>query len=467
MSAGRGKTVELVIERVAFGGNGVARAEGFVFFVKGGLPGDRVRASILKRKKAYAEARIIEILDPSPHRVEAPCPYFPHCGGCKWQHAAYERQLEYKKDHVIDALTRIGSLPAALVRDTIPSEKIYAYRNKMEFSFSTSRWLLPGEFEAGGDGEGLALGLHVPGTFNKVIEIDACLLHPEQGNRILRKVKAFARESGLPAYGLKSHDGFWRFLTTRYSNHFDEWMVNLFTKEEDLATMRDLARDLFQEFGNIRTVINSITTRKAAVAVGEREVLLGGEGRIEDSLGPFLFRISADSFFQTNSLTAERLYSKVAEYAELKGSETVLDLYSGTGTIPIFLSGLTTGDIQGIEINHSAVRDAEVNCRVNGITNCRFITGDIRDCLTASSLKPDVLIIDPPRSGMHKDALARVMELGAKRIVYVSCNPPTLARDLSYLSEGYEVLEVQPVDMFPHTYHVEAVTKLVKRNGKA
>lgn len=463
MKVKKEETVEVTIEKMAFGGEGVARSDGLVVFVRGGLPGDRVRAGILKKKKAFAEAKVLEILSPSSHRIDAPCPYFPHCGGCKWQHALYARQLEYKRDHVVDGLTRIGTLPDTPVRETIPSERAYGYRNKMEFSFSTRRWLLPGEFEAGQDGEGLALGLHAPGTFNKVLDIDACLLQSEEGNEILREVKTFARESGLPAYGLKSHEGFWRFLTLRHSEHRDEWMVNVITGEENRDLMERLSRRLTGRFDRIRTFVHSVSARKAAIAVGEREATLYGDGVIEDKLGPFAFRISANSFFQTNSLTAEKLYSKVMEYAELKGSETVLDLYSGTGTIPIFISGQTSGEIIGMEINGAAVQDAEMNCRANRITNVRFIVGDIRETLTTLRSKPDVVIIDPPRAGMHKDALSQVLELGAERLVYVSCNPPTLARDLSVLAERYEVVEVQPVDMFPHTYHIEAVAKLARK----
>jgi 23S rRNA (uracil1939-C5)-methyltransferase len=463
MRSRKEEALELTVENMAFGGQGVARSDGLVVFVQGGLPGDRVRAGILKKKKGYAEARIQEILSPSPHRIAPPCPYFPHCGGCKWQHALYTRQLEYKRDHVADALSRIGSLPGTPVRETIPSEKVFGYRNKMEFSFSTRRWLLPGEFESGVDGEGLALGLHVPGTFNKVIEIDACLLQSEEGNPILLEVKRFARESGLPAYGLKTHEGFWRFLTLRHSQHLDEWMVNVITGGENRPVMDSLSKILKARFDRIRTVVNSISTRKAAIAVGEREAALCGDGIIEDRLGPFDFRISANSFFQTNSLTAEKLYKKVIEYAEWKGSETVLDLYSGTGTIPIFISGHTSGEITGMEISAVAVQDAEMNCRANRVSNCRFIVGDIKDTLPALQSKPDVVIIDPPRAGMHKDALSRVLGLGADRVVYVSCNPPTLARDLAVLAQGYEVVEVQPVDMFPHTYHIEAVAKLARK----
>jgi 23S rRNA (uracil1939-C5)-methyltransferase len=454
--------LDLTIDKVAFGGNGVARRDGFVIFVRGGLPGDKVSARIVKKKKSYAEAIISEILMPSPDRIEAPCPYFSQCGGCKWQNALYARQLRYKKDHVSEALAHIASLPPTVIRDTVPSESEFAYRNKMEFSFSTRPWLPPEHFTKGTRAEGFALGLHVPGTFDKVLDMEACLLQPETGNRIMRAVKEFARKSGLPAYGIRSHEGFWRFLTIRHSSFLDKWMVNVITSEENPKIMEGLAGRLLEEFENLETVVNNVSRRKASIAVGEREIVIRGQGTITDRLGQFQFRISANSFFQTNSRTAVKLYEKVAEFAELKGAERVLDLYSGTGTIPIFLSSFTRGEVLGIEINGGAVQDAERNCRLNGIDNCRFIIGDVRETLATSGFRPDVLIIDPPRNGMHKDVLAGAIELGAERIVYVSCNPATLARDLETMAGKYEIVEVQPFDMFPHTYHVEAVAKLVR-----
>ncbi|RJR36995.1 MAG: 23S rRNA (uracil(1939)-C(5))-methyltransferase RlmD [Desulfobacteraceae bacterium] len=462
MNTGKGTLIELSVENVAFGGNGVARRDGFVFFVKGGLPGDRVLARILKKKKTYAETAISEILEPSTDRIDPPCPYFGRCGGCKLQHASYTRQLQYKKTHVAEAMAHIALLPHTVVRETVPSWSEYGYRNKMEFSFSTRPWLPLEEFVKGSKEEGFALGLHVPGSFDKVLDIDACLLQPEMGNRILRTVKRFAQSSGLPAYGIRSHEGFWRFLAVRHSGFLDEWMVNVITSTENRPVMESLARMLLGECAAIGTIVNNISQRKASIAVGEREIVLHGKGTITDRLGEFQFLVSANSFFQTNSRTALKLYEKVAEYADLKGNERVLDLYSGTGTIPIFLSR-AAGEVLGMEINAIAVQDAEKNCRLNEISNCRFVIGDIRETLAGSKYKPDVLVIDPPRDGMHKDVLAAVLRLQSERVVYVSCNPSTLARDLRIMTEEYEILEVQPFDMFPHTYHVESVVKLVRR----
>jgi len=449
---------------MAFGGRAISRVEGLVVFVKGAVPGDRVTALLYKKKKSYAEAKIRQLLTPSPDRLEAPCPYFGICGGCQWQHVRYERQLEYKRGHVEEALSHIGSLAGIKVHDPIPSEKQFAYRNKMEFSFSDRPWqvhpplsvspLSPSSF---------ALGLHVPGTFDKIIDVKACLLQQERGNDILREVKRFAAASGLPPYGIRSHEGFWRFLTLRHSNAFDEWMVNLVTSEERTEVALPLAQRLIRLFPGVKTVVNNVSARKASIAVGEREVVLSGSGMIRDTIGASTFHISANSFFQTNSLGAERLYGKVAEYAELKGKETVLDLYSGTGTIPIFLAS-SAKRVIGMEIVESAVLDARRNCGENGIGNCEFILGDIRGNLERLKIQPEVMIIDPPRAGMHQDVLSRVLEIGAEKIVYVSCNPATLARDLALMQEHYHIHEIQPVDMFPHTYHIECVARLSKKS---
>lgn len=487
----KGEILELEIDRVAHGGQGVARVDGFVVFVKGAIPGDTVRAIVTRKKKDFAEARVVEIILASQDRIKAPCPYFGYCGGCQWQHVIYTRQLEYKKALVEEAMTRTGGLYGIPIHEPIGSEKTFGYRNKMEFSFSDRQWVIDveGKPEGGNaakDG-GLgfpplekvdtgrltergrrnspgqpALGLHVPGTFNKVIDVEACLLQEERGNEILREVKRFAKESGFPAYNLKSHEGLWRFLTLRRSRFFEQWMVNIITSEYRKELAENLARHITSTFPEVKTVVNNVTARRAGIAVGEWESVLTGTGVIEDRIGPYAFQISANSFFQTNTASAATLYDKVADYAELTGSESVLDLYSGTGTIPIFLASRSR-QIVGMEITESAVEDARKNCRANGIDNCRFMLGDIRAGLSLIPFKPDVLIIDPPRAGMHKDVTAKILELGMGKIVYVSCNPATMARDLGELKDSYEVAEIQPVDMFPHTYHVESVAKMVRK----
>jgi 23S rRNA (uracil1939-C5)-methyltransferase len=346
--------------------------------------------------------------------------------------------------------------------EVIPSSNVFEYRNKMEFSFSDRRWILPEQFQEGDHDEAPALGLHVPGTFYKVIDIDSCMLQKDTGNIIIREVRDFVKRSGIPVYGLKSHEGFWRFLALRYSTAFDEWMVNIVTSENRPDRLMPLVEILKDRVFNIKTIVNNIARRRAGVAVGEEETVLTGEGFIKERLEQYLFRISANSFFQTNTSGAEKLYSKVMEYAELTGVENVLDLYCGTGTIPVFLSGKAK-KVTGMEIVESAVSDAKINCQLNSVTNCEFIPGDVKDTIPNLRENVDVLIVDPPRTGIHKDVLSVIMERAVEKIVYVSCNPSTLARDLEIMSEKYEILEIQPVDMFPHTYHIESVVKMIRR----
>jgi 23S rRNA (uracil1939-C5)-methyltransferase len=463
MSVRKGEELEITVEKTAYRGMGVSRVEGFVVFVSGGVPGDVVKARIYRKKRSFAEAQILEVLSASPDRCSPPCRYFGFCGGCQWQHITYEKQLVFKKDHVAESLMHIAGMGPVTVHDPIPSPDVYGYRNKMEFSFSDRRWLLPEEFDGNPAGADFALGLHVPGTFNKVIDIDRCLLQNDHGNRLLEEAKRCALESGLPAYGLKSHEGFWRFLTLRHSRADDNWMVNIITSEENPRAM-DRMQFALKETGRVKTVVNGMTSRRSGVAVGESRKILMGEGFLIDRIGPFSFRISPDSFFQVNPPAAEMLYGVVEKYAELDGGTNVLDLYSGTGTIPIFLSP-KAASVTGIEMTREAVDDAAQNCSMNGVDNCRFLCGDTGEVLAHLNAGPDVLVIDPPRAGMHKDVISRILEMLPGRIVYVSCNPATLARDLAVLSTAYELRDVQPVDMFPHTFHIETVVSLVRRKG--
>ena len=461
MKIKKGLQTEVEITDVAFGGRGLVRLDGMAVFVDQAVPGDRVILRIFRKKKNYAEARVVERIRSSPFRINPPCEYSGFCGGCKWQFLKYEQQLIYKRQHVLDSLEHIGRVKETVVHDTIPSELMFGYRNKMEFSCSDRRWLLPHELERTDVDNGFALGLHVPGTFHKVIDIRQCLLQPALGNQLMAEVRTFIRSSDKPVYGLRSHIGFWRFLVVRHSVAHDQWMVNIVTAEDCRRAVQPLADRLMDRYPNVVSVINNITSRKAGVAVGEFEHTLAGSDFITDKIAGFEFEISANSFFQTNSRGAGLLFKIVAKYAGLTGTETVLDLYSGTGIIPILLSEHCKS-VNGIEIVGSAVADAVKNCRKNGISNCRFIKGDIRQCLSQISQRPDVVIIDPPRAGMHKDVVKQVLDLGAGRMIYVSCNPATLARDLQIMQDNYRIEEVQPVDMFPHTYHVEAVARLTK-----
>lgn len=469
MGIKKGQLVDIKIESLAFGGRGLAKIDGMAVFVADALPGDTARIQILSKKKGYAEARVIDVLEPSALRVKPLCPHTQFCGGCTWQSLEYDQQLAYKREHVVESLEHIGKLKDIKVNDTIPSEKQFGYRNKMEFTFSDRRWLPPAEIAAlhadAQEGkvavanQDFALGLHVPGTFNKVLDMDACLLQPDGGNEILKTVREHVKESGVPCYGLKSHEGFWRFLMLRHSQAYDSWMVNIVTSQEQAAWVSPLVDRLRQTGAHIVSIMNNVNGRCASIATGERETLLFGAPTLRERIGKYEFQISANSFFQTNTKSAELLYNVVKEFAQLTGVERVLDLYTGAGTIPIFLSGHAR-EVLGIEISESAVKDAWINCDINGTRNCTFICGDIKNNLTKIDNPPDVVILDPPRAGVHPDAIRRIRDMSPARIVYVSCNPATLARDLAELAHDYSVEEVQPVDMFPNTYHIECVARL-------
>lgn len=459
MGLKKGQILELEIADTAFGGRGLAKVNGLAVFVDQVAPLDHVRVRVVRKRKNYAEARLLEILSPSPYRIDPPCPYSGVCGGCKWQFLNYEKQIEYKQQHVVQSLAHIGGIEDVSVHAVLPSQRIFGYRNKMEFTCSDRRWLMPDEMGREDVDTGFAIGLHVPGTFYKVLDTRACLLQPDLGNAILGDVRDFMKESGLAAYGLRSHIGFWRFLMLRYSTAYDQWMANIITARENKILVRQLADRLTASYPQIASVMNNITARKAGIAVGEFEICMSGTSSIRDKIGSFEFEISANSFFQTNTAGAAQLYRQVKKYAGLTGNQRVVDLYSGTGTIAIWLAS-EARQVIGIEIVESAVKDARQNCRRNGISNCRFVQGDIIECLPRISFKPDVLIIDPPRAGMHKKVVKLVLEMMPPKIVYVSCNPATMARDVAMMKDVYRIEEVQPVDMFPHTHHIESVARL-------
>ncbi len=459
MKIKKGQVLELEVSDIAFGGKGLAKIDGFAVFIDKAVAGDIVKARISKKKKNFAEGQILEFIEKSPLRRDAKCDYSGYCGGCKWQFLDYEKQLEFKTSHVAESIEHIGLLKGVTIHPALPSPNVFGYRNKMEFSCSDKRWLMPYELNDESIEQGMGIGLHVPGTYFKVLDIEKCWIFPDIGSQILNDVREYVKKSGVPVYGLHSHEGFWRFVMLRHSYASDTWMINLITSSENMEAIQPLADELMEKYPAITSIVNNITARKAGVAVGEYEILLSGEPFITDKLGDYQFKISANSFFQTNTPGAEKLYEVVASYAGLTGDETVVDLYSGTGTIPIWLSS-DAKEITGIEIVESSVSDARSNCINNGVDNCRFILGDIKEVLPTLPVTPDVMIVDPPRAGMHEDVVNSVLALAPKRIVYVSCNPATLARDILKLKEKYQVAEVQPVDMFPHTYHIESVARL-------
>jgi 23S rRNA (uracil1939-C5)-methyltransferase len=463
----KGDDVELVIETLSGDGSTVARKEGMVYFVTGAVPGDTVRAKLWRIKKNYAEARTVEVLSPSPLRTTPPCRHFGTCGGCRLQDFAYDAQLDAKRRLVSDAFLRIGNFPNPDVAPVIGCAEPYWYRNKMEYTFSNLRWLTADEIAHKEEiPKELALGLHVPERYDKVLNLDECFLQPEPSAAILKTVREIFRVWGISAYSTLTHTGYARHLVIRNSVKTNGLMVNLVTTNDWPEAMEKLTGLLLKQFPEITTIVNNITERKSMVAFGDKEKVYHGPGTITEQLGDFSFTVSANSFFQTNTLQAERLYEQVKEFAALSPSDVVYDLYSGTGTIAIYLAR-SAERVIGLEMVASSVADAEKNAAANHIPNCYFLQGDLKDSLTINSSwlsehpKPTVLVADPPRSGMHPKVIERIAKLRPARIIYVSCNPSTQARDARLLCDsGYRLGKIQPVDMFPHTDHIEAVALL-------
>ncbi len=466
--------VELEIESLALGGKGVAHVDGYTIFVRGALPEQKVKAQVIKPKKSFAEARVIEILGHSPQETEPRCNYFGVCGGCLLQNLTYEAQLEQKQLQVEETIKHLGGFESFSLLPILPSPEIYFYRNKMEYSFSPLRWLSREEINSGeAIDRNFALGLHVPNIYDKVVDIHECHLLSQRSNELLNFIRDFAKGSDFKPYTTKNHTGFWRFLVFRESKDRSQMMINIVTADdaEGNRAVENLAREIQEKFSFVTTMVHNINRKKAQIAFGDAERILFGKGYIEERLADKVFRISANSFFQTNSFQAERLYQLVVELGNFQGDEIVFDLYSGTGSIGIFIADKVR-KVVGFEIVEDAVRDARQNAELNKIENCEFVLGDIKDqILDVTDLKekfgkPDVIIIDPPRSGMHPKVPARIVEFAPDKIIYVSCNPATLARDLKILCEQeYLLSSVQPVDMFPHTAHVETVAMLVKKTG--
>ena len=471
----KGQECTLTAEAAAFEGGCVARFEGMAVFVSGCVPGDTVRALVTKTKKRHAEARTLEVLAPSASRVVPPCDYFGTCGGCKWQNLAYGEQLRWKRQHVVDAFERIGGLEHIDVRETAANAEEYWYRNKMEFSFGDQRWLTEDEIASGEEfARDFALGLHVPGRFDRVLDVRKCWLQSELSNRILNATRSFALENDLSIYNTRSHTGLLRNLVIRQSRATRETMIVLVTSDDATETIDRYARFIRVELPEVTTIVQGINRKKAQIAFSEETRVLYGSGMITEEVAGNRFTISPFSFFQTNSLQAERLYEHALEAAQVDPEDVVWDLYCGAGTITL-AAARRARQALGIELNPIAIDDARANAGRNAIANVDFIAGDLKNVLAelrdAESgvdvphhlVRPDVVITDPPRAGMHEDVVRRLLELAPDRIAYVSCNPTTQARDIVILSEAYDVEYVQPVDMFPQTYHVETVARLKRR----
>jgi 23S rRNA (uracil1939-C5)-methyltransferase len=462
----KGQNVEIELTSAAYEGSAIGRVDELVVFVRGGIPGDRVLARVTKLKKRFAEAVVETVLRPSTHRVEPICRHFGVCGGCTWQNAGYELQLEFKQRQVADLLERIAVLPDLVVKPTLASPKAYHYRNKMEFTFGPRPWMTREEIESSAPFEKqFALGLHVPGRFDKVLDLETCYLQAPITPQILDEVRRTSLEQEWLPYDSRAHEGYLRNLVIRISEHTKEVMVNLVTSWDDPRRMKLLVEGLRARFPEVTTVINTLNSGRSPVAAGE-ETVYYGTGKITERIGPILFAVEPSSFFQPNSLQAEQLYGVVKDFAGLSGSENVLDLYCGMGGISLFLAKGARA-VEGVENHSRSVQAATMNAERNSINNCRFVEADVAAFLkqfaTRREKVPDVVILDPPRAGMHPDVCASLLQLQAARIVYVSCNPATQARDLLALKEGYLVEQVQPIDMFPQTYHIENVVALSRK----
>lgn len=447
--------------------------DGMAIFVQGpAAVGDVVKAEIFKIKKNYLAARFREVIKPSPHRTDSICPYFGLCGGCKWQHMDYAEQLRLKRKQVQDALEHIGGFHDIECEACLPAPELFGYRNKMDFSFTDLRYLTPEEIgiEPGDHEKPLdfALGFHAPGCFSKAIDIDHCDLSTLEMNITLNTVRDFClryREE-LPVYSTHTHIGELRNLVVRHGGHTGEFMVNLVTSTHNPELMQVLCDELKTALGDqLTTFVNSTTSAKNTVAFGEKEFVLHGPGYITDQLGDYTYRISANSFFQTNTAQAEKLYFQILETARLKPSDIVYDLFCGTGSIALFASSHCQ-KVLGVEVVESSVNDARANAKRHGVENCEFIRLDLKDIIDIELEMrefghPDVVITDPPRAGMHPKAVEMMRKMAPPVIVYVSCNPASLARDGQMLcADGtYKLVHCQPVDMFPQTNHVESVAR--------
>lgn len=458
---------KLTVEDYAAGGKSLSRVDGKVVFIEGAVPGDVVDVRLSKNKKDWAEGRVDRFHSFSADRVEPFCQHFGTCGGCKWQMLPYDKQLLYKQQEVEQQLKRIGKVEIPTISPIIGCVDTRYYRNKLEFTASSRRYLSAEEI---GSGKEIlpenALGFHVPRLFDKVIDIQTCHLMAEPTNAIKNTIRSYAEANQLEYYDIREHRGFLRTLLIRVLTT-GEVMVNLVFGREDKKARIALLDHLLKQVPGITTLLYTINTKFNDSLHDQEPIVYFGKGYAMERLEDFAFKISPKSFFQTNTRQGERLYQITRDFAELTGRETVYDLYCGTGSIGIFVSR-NAAKVVGVEVIEEAIADAKENAALNNISHAAFFAGDVVDICDNTFFaihgQPDVIITDPPRAGMHEKLVQKILEIGAPTVVYVSCNPSTQARDLNLLDTGYEVTKIQPVDMFPHTHHIENVVQLKKRN---
>ena len=449
-------------------GNALARVNNLVVFVPMLVPGDVVDIKVIKKRKKYLEGRVVRFHEYSPDRIKPVCKHFGVCGGCKWQHLPYHLQLQYKEKQVKDNLIRIGKVNIQHINPIIGSENIFNYRNKLEYTFSDKRWLTLEEVNSDNDFENEdALGFHIPGLFDKVLDIRECHLQPAPSNAIRDAVRRYAHRKSLSFFNLRQQSGFLRNLIIRNSGDGKVMVIVIFFLDEK-ERREGLLDFLASEFQQITSLYYIINRKKNDSLTDQTPVLYKGEDHLIEVMDGFKFRIGPKSFYQTNRDQALKLYRIVKDFAGLTGKEIVYDLYTGTGTIANFIAPLAS-EVIGIEYVEEAIIDAVKNSEMNNFRNIQFFSGDIKEIFSEKFMEvnghPDVIITDPPRAGMHEIIVKAILSAAPSKIVYISCNPSTQARDIQILSEKFDVIKVQPVDMFPHTHHVENVVLLNKRNG--
>ncbi|HEY4061983.1 MAG TPA: 23S rRNA (uracil(1939)-C(5))-methyltransferase RlmD [Puia sp.] len=458
----------ILVEDYAAEGKSLARVDGKVIFIENVIPGDVVDIRLTKSKKDWAEGFVTAWHQYSPDRVEPFCSHFGVCGGCRWQMLPYPKQLQYKQKQVEDVLQRIGKVALPPVMPILGAAESTLYRNKMEYTFSNKRFLLPHELhDPGVTSEQNVAGFHARGLFDKVVDIDTCYLQEEPTNRLRKAIKEFALEKELSFYDIKLHHGWLRTLQLRICTT-GEVMANLMLGYADEEMTRQLTDRLVRQFPELTTLLITINPKWNDSLTDLEPRIVHGKGYVVEALEDFRFKIGPKSFFQTNTRQGERLYQVTRDYAELTGRETVYDLYCGTGSIGIFVSR-QAARVVGVEVVAEAIEDAKENAALNGIGHARFFAGDVVDICNdgffSAEGRPDVIITDPPRAGMHESLVKKILEIGANTVVYVSCNPATQARDLQWLDARYAVTKVQPVDMFPHTHHIENIVQLKLRGN--
>ena len=467
----RRKNKNIVLENirlVSAGSKGIAvgrTEEGKTVLVSGAVPGDLVNVRVKKSKSNYYEAEMIEILEKSPFRVEPKCIHFGVCGGCKWQNLSYEKQLDVKQDEVFNNIKRIGGLEDFETLPILGSEEHYFYRNKMEFSFSNARWLTQYEISSEENfGNRDALGFHIPGMWSKILDLKECLLQEDPSNAIRLAVKNYAVKNGLEFFDVREQKGFLRTMMLR-QNSKGEWMVLFQLYREEQENRKNLFEFLLSEFPQIKTLVYCINSKQNDSIYEQDVKTYFGEGFLMEEMDGLQFKIGPKSFFQTNYKQALELYRKTLEFADLKGDEVVYDLYTGTGTIAQYVAR-NAKQVIGIESVPEAIEAAKEHAKLNGLENCTFYCGDMKAIFNDEFLenhpKADVLITDPPRDGMHQKVVEQILKLAPEKIVYVSCNSATQARDLALMKEQYKLVKILPVDMFPQTHHVENIALLVK-----